>query len=167
MGVDNAAVARRYMMEIWSNGDVDAIDELCDDEIVLSDPMTPEAVKGKPAVRQRVERMPEIFDSSIRIREIIVSADRVVLLTTWQGVHKGEFLGIAGTGRTVTCECVEVLRIRGGKIIENTSYFDVYSMFQQMGALPPPDQLAARAATTSTNERQEEGEAAADAFIRA
>jgi len=142
MGVDNGVIARRYMTEIWSEGKFDAIDELVGDDIVLRDPMTPGSVTGKAEVRKRVTEMPKMFgDNALHIKETIVSGDRVVMLTTWRAVHKGDFFGIAGTGKTITCEGVEVLRINNGKVVENESYFDVYTMFQQMGALPSPDKL--------------------------
>ena len=51
MGVDNAAVARRYMTELWGKGNVQLIDELVDDDIVVSDPMSAEPAKGKAALK--------------------------------------------------------------------------------------------------------------------
>ena len=52
-----------------------------------------------------------------------------------------DFFNIPATGRSVSCETVELLKISDGKVVENTSSFDVYGMFQQMGALPSPEQL--------------------------
>ena len=142
MGVDNATVARRYMTEIWGKGDLDVVDELVAPEIVLRDPLSPE-VRGIEAVRERVRDMTATFSNgSITIDEIIVSGDRAVVCHTWRGVHRGELFGVPGTGRTLTVKVVELLRIEGGKVVENTSYFDAYGMIQQLGVLPPPDQLA-------------------------
>ncbi|MDQ3369202.1 MAG: hypothetical protein M3680_27565, partial [Myxococcota bacterium] len=36
------------------------------------------------------------------------------------------------------------MRIRDGRVVETISYFDQYEMFQQLGVLPPADQLATR-----------------------
>ncbi len=153
MGVDNGTLARRYMTELWTKGNLELIDELCADDIVLRDPMTPDTVSGKDTVRQRIKEMPTIFsDSSINIDEVIVSGDRVVLLTTWKGVHTGSFFGVKATGKTITCKSTEVLRIKNGKVVENMSYFDAYTLFQQMGALPAMDKLKPKeeAATSQT-----------------
>lgn len=142
MGVDNGAVARRYLTELWGKGNVDLIDELVDPQIKLVDPMTPGGVQGLDVVRERVQGMSKEFDdNSLTIDEVIVAGDRVIVRTTWSGVHRGDFFGFKNTGRRASCKTVELLRISNGKVIENLSYFDTYEMFQQLGILPSPDQL--------------------------
>jgi steroid delta-isomerase-like uncharacterized protein len=142
MGVDNGSLGRRYLDELWGKGNLALVDELVDPSIVLRDPMSAE-VTGIENVRQRVKEMLATFsDTSNTIHDVIVSGDRVVIRGTWRGVHRGDFFGIPGTGKPVSCEGVEVLRIKNGKVVENISYFDLYTMFQQLGALPSPDKLA-------------------------
>jgi steroid delta-isomerase-like uncharacterized protein len=142
MGVDNGAVARRYMTEIWGKGNLDVLEELVSPEIMLRDPMAPDG-RGLQVVRERVRStMASFRDISLSIDEIVVSGNHAIVRHTWRGVHHGEFFGFAGTGRTLTMKAVEVLRLSGGKVVENISYMDVYGMFQQLGFLPPPDRLA-------------------------
>ena len=142
MGVDNAAIARRYLTEIWSKGNLDAIDELVGPEIVLRDPLFGNA-RGIEAVTARAEGVRAAFgDVFLTIDDVVVSGDRAIVRDTWRGVHRGAFFGFEGTGRTLTIKAVELLRISDGKVVENISYLDVYGMFQQLGLLPPPDQLA-------------------------
>lgn len=143
MATDTGALARRYMTEIWAKGKLEAIDELVGDNIELKDPMTPHGVRGKEVVRERIRDMSRSFsDQDIAIDEVIVAADRVVIRHTWRGKHTGEFMGLRATGKTLSCISCEVLRIENGKVVENITYFDVYEMFQQLGLLPPADQLA-------------------------
>ena len=143
MGIDTGTVARRYMTDIWAKGKLDVIDELVGDDIELKDPMTPHGVRGKDAVRERIREMSKSFsDAAIAIDEVIVSGDRVVLRHTWRAKHTGDFMGLRATGKTISCISCEILRIEGGKVVENITYFDVYEMFQQLGLLPPADQLA-------------------------
>lgn len=142
MGVDNAAVARRYLTELFGKGNVDVIDEVVDPQIFLADPMTPGGLKGADQLRQRVTEMAKEFsDNSVTIEEVIVAGDRVIARATWSGVHRGDFFGFKNTGRRATCKSVEILRIANGKVLENLSYFDTYEMFQQLGILPEPTQL--------------------------
>ena len=145
MGTDNGALARRYLTELWGKGKLELIEELVDDDIALIDPMTPEPAKGVEALKQRIDGMGKTFtEGETVIDEVVVAGDTVTVRTRWMGVHSGDFFGLAPTSRRVTCPAAEIIKIRNGKVVENTSYFDLYSMFQQLGALPAPDQLKAQ-----------------------
>jgi steroid delta-isomerase-like uncharacterized protein len=138
MGVDNAAVARRYMTEIWEKGDPAAIDELVADDILLRDPMT--NARGIDTIRERVAEANKAFtDVTITIHEVIVAGNRVVVRHTWRAQQVGTFLGVPATNRIIKCEVVELLQIEHGKVVENLSFFDLHSMLQQMTALPAVD----------------------------
>jgi steroid delta-isomerase-like uncharacterized protein len=141
MGTDITTLARRYIDEIWAKGNLANLDELVDDDVVLRDLFMPEA-KGKDALRERVGMMTRDWtDNQFTIDEIIVSGDRVVIRETWRGVQKNEVFGVKPTGKPITCSAVEFLRVKNGKIAENISYMDMYGMLQQMGVVPPLDQL--------------------------
>jgi steroid delta-isomerase-like uncharacterized protein len=142
MGVDNANIARRYMTEVWAKGDMAAADELVDKDIVLRDPLGTKPTEGIEKFKERVERFGKGFEQQVNtIDEVLVIGDLVVLRHTWHGVHRGEFYRIPGTGKTLMCQAVEFLRIQNGKVVENISYFDLYSMFEQLAVLPPPEHL--------------------------
>ena len=49
---------------------------------------------------------------------IVADGDRVVNHSRTTGTHTGEFLGIAGTGKRITVDHVEIWRIEGDKIVE-------------------------------------------------
>ena len=141
MGTDNTTLARRYMTEVWGKGNLAAIDELVDKDVVVSDTMGTD-LRGIEKVKQMVDMMKTTFsDNTFTIEEIIVAGDRVVIRHTWQGVHRGDFFGIPGTGRTVKNPGIDVLRIANGKVVEDIGYMDSYAMFQQLGALPDRDKL--------------------------
>lgn len=142
MGVDNANIARRYMMEVWANGNLAAVDELVDKDIVLRDPLSTKPTEGIEKFKERVARQGKDFEQqTFTIDEVLVVGDRVVVRHTWRGVHRGEFFRIPGTGKTLSCQGAEILRIQNGKVVENISYFDLYSMFEQLAVLPPPEHL--------------------------
>lgn len=142
MGVDNANIARRYMTEVWANGNLAAVDELVDKGIVLRDPLGMKPTEGIEKFKERVARLAKDFEQQTdTIDEVVVVGDRVVVRHTWRGVHRGEFYRIPGTGKTLTVHAAEFLRIQNGKVVENISYFDLYSMFEQLAVLPPPEHL--------------------------
>ena len=55
-----------------------------------------------------------------------------------QGTHRGEFLGIPGSGRRVTIQAVESYRLDGGKLAEQWVVMDALGLLQQLGAVPGP-----------------------------
>jgi predicted ester cyclase len=60
----------------------------------------------------------------------------VAVRTTFKGVHKGEFFGVAPTGKDVTMPITLIYRIAGGKIAEHWMNADLLGLMQQLGAAP-------------------------------
>ena len=55
---------------------------------------------------------------------------------TYHGTHRGDFLGVAPTGRAIHFETVDAMRVRDGKIAEHSGVANLYSVLQQLSALP-------------------------------
>jgi steroid delta-isomerase-like uncharacterized protein len=139
MVADHVEIAERYVIELLEERDVDVVPALVDEQFVLRDPLS--LVEGHDALVARLSDG-TFDDVMIIIEDVIASHERVVLRHTWQGVHRGLFYGVAPTERRVVLEVVQVLTIVGGKVREDATYFDVYSLFEQLGALPPVEKLA-------------------------
>jgi steroid delta-isomerase-like uncharacterized protein len=141
MGTDNAIVARRFITEIWGKGNLDAIAELVDENIVVKDNAGTDK-KGIAAVKEMVKMMKGTFsDNSFTFEDVIVAGDRVALRLTWHGKHTGDFFGVKPTGKTLSSPGAEFLRIVNGKVVEEHGFMDLYAMFRGVGALPAPDAL--------------------------
>jgi predicted ester cyclase len=67
----------------------------------------------------------------------------VVARVTARGTHQGEFMGIAPTGKPVSFNAIDVVRIAGGKIVERWSQADNLALLQQLGAVTVPEQTGA------------------------
>lgn len=74
----------------------------------------------------------------IEIHDLLADGDKVALRGTFRGVHRGEFQGIAPTGRAVEVPLMLIYRIAGGRIAEHWMNADVLSLLQQLGAAPVP-----------------------------
>lgn len=70
--------------------------------------------------------------------ELVAEGDVVAERWTGRGTHRGEFQGIAPTGRQVAVPGVVFYRLRDGQIVEFRGSFDTLSMLQQLGAAPEP-----------------------------
>ncbi len=77
-------------------------------------------------------------DFRLEVEDLLAEADRVAARWTFRGTHRGEFLGIAPTGRRVSISAVEVNRVAGGKVTEHWVVLDQLGLLQQPGAIPVP-----------------------------
>src|SRR6188474_2519345 len=95
---DNAAVVRR-LWDLWTSGDLAAVDDVVDDEF------TNFGIRrsgGRAGIRHVITVWRTAFpDLSVEIQEEIVHEDKVVHRVLMRGTHPGEFqLGI-GPGRVM------------------------------------------------------------------
>lgn len=75
-------------------------------------------------------------DIKMTIEEVVAEGDKVVFRVTVHGTHKGEFKGIAPTGKQVTMTGMQIWRIEGGKIVEGWFNRDDLGLMQQLGVIP-------------------------------
>jgi steroid delta-isomerase-like uncharacterized protein len=132
----NKAIVRRFIEEVQNNGDWDAYDELnAPDFVNLSAP------PGIPADREGGKAFLQAFaaaypDLHIVVDDMVAEGDMVVTKKTMTGTNTGEFAGIPATGRPVTLQYVDFLRIRDGRIVEHWLCMDQLSWLQQLGLAP-------------------------------
>ena len=68
--------------------------------------------------------------------DIVAENDKVAVRATFQGTHKGDFFGIAPTGKEVTVSLMLIYRIANGKIVEHWMNADQLSLMKQLEAIP-------------------------------
>jgi predicted ester cyclase len=114
---DNKAVFRRWC-EVISQNRLDRVEEIiAPDEIDHALP--PGVPPGLEGVKQIFTLLHTAFpDLQIQIDDLIAEGDQVVGRITARGTHQGEFMGIAPTGKPVSFNAIDVVRIAGGKIVE-------------------------------------------------
>jgi ketosteroid isomerase-like protein len=145
---DNASIART-LYDDWNKRDFDHLAGLLayDGEILLVGSGT--SFRGPQGARQFSQMWADGFpDGRVTIDNIISGGDHVVVEQTGRGTQTGTLAAAGGdipaTGRSVTLQLCDVLRIEDGKISSFRSYFDSASLLMQLGVMPE-----ARVATTS------------------
>jgi predicted ester cyclase len=132
----NKAVVRRFIEEVQNKKDPAVFDELNGPDFVnLSAP------PGVPSDREGGKMFLWSFfsafpDSRWTIDEMIAEGDRVATKKTFTGTHTGDLGEIPPTGKSVTLQYVDILRLRDGKIVEHWLSMDQLSLLQQLGAMP-------------------------------
>ena len=133
---ENKALARRFVDEVQTRGNIDAIDEFLADDFVNHSIMPP-----FPADREGVKQLFTMFrnafpDFRAVIHDQVAEGDRVVTRKTFHGTHRGEFLGIAPTGKAVTIDLIDILSLADGKITAHWNVVDQLGLMQQLGVIP-------------------------------
>jgi predicted ester cyclase len=79
-------------------------------------------------------------DFKATIEDIVAEGDKVVVRQTFSGTHKGEFMGVPPTGKSISIGVIDIIRVDGGKFVEHWGQMDTTGMIQQLGAIPGPGQ---------------------------
>jgi steroid delta-isomerase-like uncharacterized protein len=138
-GEELKAIARREVDEIFTAGDLAVVDELYAADYIGHDPTRPEPIRGPAGVKEQVSGYRTAFpDLQLTADEIVAEGDLVVTRWTATGTHEGELFGVTPTGRQVTATGISIIRVAGGKIVEDWTSWDALGLMQQLGALPAP-----------------------------
>lgn len=104
------------------------------DDYVDHDPANPEDL-GLRGALDEYAGWARAFDFAFRVEDQIAQDDRVCTRWTWQGRHRGEFLGIAATGQDVMMTGMTCHRFRAGRICEGWWQYDRAGLLEQLGVL--------------------------------
>jgi len=80
-------------------------------------------------------------DTKHLITNLIADEDFVVIQRTGTMTHKGTYLGIAPTGKVIEVTGVDICRVVAGKFTEMTTLVNEMSIMQQLGTLPPTEEI--------------------------
>jgi steroid delta-isomerase-like uncharacterized protein len=131
------AVVRRNTIEVQGGGNWELFDELFADDFHDHTPQ-PGGKPDKAGVLELYSRLRDAFpDFTPEIHWQKADGDVVTTYKTYHGTHLGNFLGVPGTGRKVSFETVDAMRVVDGKITEHWGVANLYSVMQQLGAFAP------------------------------
>ena len=135
----NKALFRRMVEEIFNRGNMSLADEFIAPDFVEHEELPPGIPPGREGVKQLTAMFRSAFpDFKATIDDMIAEGDKVVVRMTWRGTHKGEFMGIPPTGKSVSFGVIDIVRFAGDKFAEHWGLMDSMSMMQQLGAVPAP-----------------------------
>jgi predicted SnoaL-like aldol condensation-catalyzing enzyme len=77
-------------------------------------------------------------DIRVVVHDQFGQGDRVFTYFSWTATHKGNFNGIAPTGKQVKVEGMDIWREQDGKMRENWVVMDIMGLMIQLGVVPPP-----------------------------
>ena len=123
----------RAGFQAFNVGDADRCMALAAPDLIMNLAELPEPRHGRQAWRQGFEIMRRAFpDLQARIEDIVAAQDKVAVRLRFIGTHRGEFLGIPATGRTIEYVSHEFYRIAGGLIAEEWICSEMATLLQQI-----------------------------------
>ncbi len=136
----NKALLRRFVEEMVNQGNMAVAPELVASDFIELDPF-PGQAPGRAGLIESIERLRTAFPDLIwRIEEMVAEGEKVASLHSWSGTHRGEFLGIAPTGKRVRMSCTIFDTYEDGKLKKSRLVMNVLSLLQQLGTMPEAEQ---------------------------
>ncbi|MEV5878632.1 ester cyclase [Streptomyces sp. NPDC052101] len=127
---------RRFFSVLAAPGELAPLNDLLDEDIHSHDPVNPQDTLGLDNLRAEVRMWRGGFDFAFTVEDLLAQGDRACARWTWNATHRGDFLGIAPTGRKVTMTGSTMFRFAdNGKIAELWWQHDQLGLMQQLGAL--------------------------------
>ena len=137
---DNKQFMRQFVEEAINKKNLDAIDELVAEDFVEHVPF-PGQGPGREGLRQVLAAFLSAFpDIRWTLEEQIAEGEKVVSRFTMTGTHRGDFLGIPPTGKSVNIWGVVIDVVRNGKFAESRIIMDTLGLMQQLGMIPMPSE---------------------------
>ena len=124
------------MEEVLNKGNMQAVDELIAPNFVEHNPF-PGQAPGVEGLKQAMVALRQAFpDLHVTVDEMLSDGDKVVIRSTMKGTHKGTFMKIPATGKQMSVEGIDIVRISNGRAVEHWGVTDNLTMMQQLGLVP-------------------------------
>lgn len=138
MSNDNRTIVRRFLDETINHDRLDSAAQFVWEDVVEQVPF-PGQGPGLEGLKDVLRGMRAAFpDIHYSTEEQIAEGDKVLTRFEWTGTHRGEFLGVAATGRRVTVWGMVLDRLVDGRIKETRIIMDMLGMMIQLGVMPVP-----------------------------
>lgn len=148
MSAESKAVLNRCLEEVWNKGNLAVMAEYYSNAVHQVDPVLP-GIRGIEALKQAVIKLRTAFpDIHFTADDWIIEGDKVVGRFTFRGTHKGEFLGVAPTGKHFEVTGTTTHRLAAGKITEAWANWDALGLLRQLGV-----QTAAQEGTPASSDK--------------
>jgi steroid delta-isomerase-like uncharacterized protein len=132
---ENKAIVRRFFEEGPSKGNLSIANELLSSDFAMHIPLpTSSGIEG---ICEVITTCRAAFEHlNVTIDDMIAEENKVAARFTARGIHKGDFMGLPATGKSITMTGIEIFRIENGKIIELWGEVNLLGLMQQLGLFP-------------------------------
>jgi len=128
----NKALVRRFYEEVFGAWNLALVDQLVSPQFRSHD--WPEGgATGPQAFRDYYAAIrAAVPDAHYEVDDLIAERDRVVVRWRMLGTHRGDFRGIAATGRAIQLDGIAIYRLEGGQLRERWVVSDLYGLLERV-----------------------------------
>jgi steroid delta-isomerase-like uncharacterized protein len=127
----NKALVRRFITEIFEQGRVESVDELCAEDFIGHT----WGEIDRDGLKQAMDRVAKsLADIHFTVEDEIGEGDRVAVRVTASARQVGEVGGQPATGRSYTIGEIHIFRFRDGRVTEHWHQYDQLGRAKQLGA---------------------------------
>jgi steroid delta-isomerase-like uncharacterized protein len=131
----NKAVARSFFEQVLDQGHLERYAEShAPDFVAHGGTRDGSLEEDMAAAREERKAVP---DMHFKINEMIAERDLVLVYWTVSGTNTHEGMGFPATGKSFTAPGMTLFRFKAGKMIEEWGVWNMLSIMQQLGLLPP------------------------------
>lgn len=131
---DNEKLLERYVREVWEKGNPEAVTRFASEDFRRHGRPETEPLDLAGQI-ERLNGFRAAFpDITIEVDDVISSDTHICFRSTMRGTHEGDLMGIPPTGRQVTVQLVDMIRVEGGRFAEQWGGPDMLDLLRQLGA---------------------------------
>jgi steroid delta-isomerase-like uncharacterized protein len=113
-----------------------SIDELVDPDATIRTPLPSDAT-GAQVLKQVWSVLLRAFpDLQLDVKDLIGEDDKVVARIVVTGTHRGDYMGVEPTGKSIAYDEIFIFRFANGRVVETWGVVDVYAQMKQLGVIP-------------------------------
>jgi len=129
---DVETAVRSFFRRVWNEGDVEAASDFLAPDFTSHNAFDM-TISGPTEYGRGVLQFRQAFpDLVTTLEDVFAVGDRVAVRGIDRATHRGEFLGRAPSGRTVTMTWIEIFRLRDGKAVEGWVETDMQRLLDQL-----------------------------------
>jgi steroid delta-isomerase-like uncharacterized protein len=133
----NKHLVEAFIQELFTKGDLDAVDRYLDPDFVNHDPPFPGAPEGPEGIRAAAALYRQALpDWHSDLDQLVAEGDIVVERFTASGTHRAPLMGVPPTGNTLVLRGINIFRISDGRIVERWGQLDELGVLRQLGIGP-------------------------------
>lgn len=132
---ENKKVINYFIEEVINNKNLDAVNDIVAEDFIEEVPF-PGQGPGREGLKFALQSMFTGFpDMTWNVHEQIAEGEKVVTRFTWTGTHKGVFMGIPPTNKTVEVWGVVIDVVKDNLFTESRIIMDNIGLLQQLGVM--------------------------------